>query len=224
MDFGKAFSYVFEDEEWLKKIGLAGVITLIPIIGQFVIVGWGLEIVRRVIEDDPEPLPDFTEFGDFLVKGLLVFLVGFVFFLPVILVQGCNVAFIPLLERGDATVETAFGILTSCIVCLTVLYSIVMAFFLPAAVGNYAAKGELSAAFKFRELFQLVKKNFGPYLLVVLGSWVAGLIASLGVIACVIGVLFTSAYSYAVTAHLIGQAYERDTGAVDMNEPIPDAG
>jgi len=224
MDFGKAFSYVFEDEEWLKKIGLAGVITLIPIIGQFVIAGWGLEIVRRVIEDDPEPLPDFVEFGDFLVKGLLVFLVGFVFFLPVILVQGCNAAFIPLLERGDATVETAFGILTSCIVCLTVLYSIVMAFFLPAAVGNYAAKGELSAAFKFRELFQLVKKNFGPYLLVVLGSWVAGLIAGLGVIACVIGVLFTSAYSYAVTAHLIGQAYERDTGAVDMNEPIPDAG
>lgn len=224
MDFGKAFSFVFEDEEWLKKIGLAGVITLIPIVGQFVIAGWGLEIVRRVIEGDPEPLPDFAEFGDFLVKGLLVFLIGFVFFLPVIIIQGCNAAFIPLLDQGDTAAETAFGILTSCIVCLTVLYSLVMAFFLPAAVGNYAAKGELSAAFKFRELFQLVKKNFGAYLLVVLGSWIAGLIAGVGVIACVIGVLFTSAYSYAITAHLIGQAYQQDAGVVDMDEPIPDAG
>jgi hypothetical protein len=224
MDFGKAFSYVFEDEEWLKKIGLAGVIALIPIIGQFVIVGWGLEIVRRVIEDDPEPLPDFTEFGDFLVKGLLIFLVGFVFFLPPILLIACNLTLLPVFDPAGSGGETGFTIITICLVCLNLLYGIVASFFLPAAVGNYAAKGELSAAFKLRELFQLVKKNFGPYLLVVLGSWVAVLIASLGVIACVIGVLFTSAYSYAVTAHLIGQAYERDTGAVDMNEPIPDAG
>lgn len=221
MDFGKAFSFVFEDEDWLKKIGLAGIISLIPLIGQFVVVGWGFEIIRRVIEDDPEPLPDFTEFGDFLVKGLLVSLVIFVFFLPVIIIQGCNASVIPFLERADDTLTTAFGILTSCIACLTLLYSIVVSFFVPAAVGNYAAKGELRAAFRFGEIFQLVKKNIGGYLLVILGSWVAGLVASLGVIACVIGVLFTSAYSVTVTSHLVGQAYGKASPVVDVEEPIP---
>ena len=225
MEFGKAFSFVFDDEEWLKKIGLAGVISLIPLIGQFVIVGWGFEIIRRVIEEDPVPLPDFSEFGDFLVKGLLVSLVVLVFFLPVILIQGCNASLIPFLERGDEAVGTAFGILTSCIVCLTLVYSLVMGFFLPAAVGNYAAKGEMGAAFRFREVYQLVRKNLGGYLLVILGSWVAGLIASLGVIACAIGVLFTSVYSSAVTSHLVGQAYNQASGGIadtlEGEEPIP---
>lgn len=221
MDFGKAFSFVFEDEDWLKKIGLAGIISLIPLLGQFVVAGWGFEIIRRVMEEDPEPLPDFSEFGDYLVKGLLVSLVIFVFFLPVIIIQGCNASIIPFLEQADDTLATAFGILTSCIVCLTLVYSIVMGFFLPAAIGNFAATGELRAAFRFGEIFQLVKKNVGAYLLVILGSWVAGLVASLGVIACVIGVLFTSAYSAAVTSHLIGQAYSKATPVVDVEEPIP---
>lgn len=221
MDFGKAFSFVFEDEDWLKKIGLAGIISLIPLLGQFVVAGWGFEIIRRVIEEDPEPLPDFSEFGDYLVKGLLVSLVIFVFFLPVIIIQGCNASIIPFLEQADDTLATAFGILTSCIVCLTLVYSIVMGFFLPAAIGNFAATGELRSAFRFGEIFQLVKKNVGAYLLVILGSWVAGLVASLGVIACVIGVLFTSAYSAAITSHLIGQAYSKATPVVDVEEPIP---
>ena len=28
MDFGKAFSFVFEDEDWIKKIGVGGLISL----------------------------------------------------------------------------------------------------------------------------------------------------------------------------------------------------
>ena len=221
MEFGKAFSFVFDDEEWLKKISLAGIISLIPFIGQLVVAGWGVEIIRRVIEEDPQPLPDFAEFGDYLVKGLLAALIILVFMLPVIVVQGCNASLIPLLERGEEGIATAFGILTSCIVCLTLLYSIVVSFFIPAAVGRFAAKGELGAAFKFRKLFELVKNNLGPYLLVILGSWVAGLVASLGVIACVIGVIFTSVYATAVTSHLVGQAYQESTPVLEAEEPIP---
>jgi len=41
MDFGKAFSFVFEDEDWIKKIGVGGLISLIPVIGVFLVLGWG---------------------------------------------------------------------------------------------------------------------------------------------------------------------------------------
>jgi len=31
MDFGRAFTFAFQDPDWLKKVGLAAVIFLIPI-------------------------------------------------------------------------------------------------------------------------------------------------------------------------------------------------
>jgi hypothetical protein len=223
MDFGKAFTFVFEDEEWIKKIGLAGLISLIPIIGWFFLIGWGFKVTRRVIAGDPNPLPDWSELGDFLVKGLLVSVVAFVYSLPVIVIQGCSASLIPLFGSGDQEVlVTIISIFTACVSCFSVLYGIVMGLVLPAAIGNYAAKDEFGAAFRFGEVFRLVRKDLGAYIIVLLGSIVASLVASLGVIACVIGVLFTSAYALVVNGHLIGQAYNRAASSVlPEEEAVP---
>ena len=35
MNYSRAFSYVFDDKNWLSKLLIAGLISLIPIIGQF---------------------------------------------------------------------------------------------------------------------------------------------------------------------------------------------
>ena len=210
MDFGKAFSFVFEDEEWLKKIGIAGLIFLIPILGQFVVIGWGTEITRRVIQNHPEPLPDWDDFMGYLVTGLQVFVIGFVYLLPVIFFQGCPAVFIPFLGSAggnDDTIMTIFSIFTACLGCLTFLYAIVISVVLPAAISNFAAKDELKAAFSLGEVFGMVRNNIGAYAMVLLGSLAAGFFASLGAIACVIGMVFTSAYAYAMNGHLWGQAY-----------------
>jgi hypothetical protein len=91
------------------------------------------------------------------------------------------------------------------------LYSIFVGLMIPAAIGKLADTDELKAAFRFGEVFGLVRDNVGAYVIVLLGSLVASLVASLGVIACVIGVLFTGAYSFAINGHLIGQAYKQAT-------------
>ncbi len=49
MDFGKAFTYAFEDQDWLKKLGIGGLLLLIPIFGILAVMGWTVEITRRVI-------------------------------------------------------------------------------------------------------------------------------------------------------------------------------
>ena len=54
MEFGKSFTYVFEDDDWITKILLAAVIAFIPIIGPLAVAGWGVEITKRAIQKDPE--------------------------------------------------------------------------------------------------------------------------------------------------------------------------
>ena len=224
MDFGKAFSFVFEDEDWIKKIVVGGLISLIPVIGAFLVLGWGVEVIKRVIRDDAEILPDWSDFGGYLARGFMVFLVAFVYMLPVILLQVCSS--LPFLyESADDTLITIFTIVTVCFGCLTTLYSIAAYLFLPAAIANYADTDDISAAFKLGEIFKMVRDNIGTYAMVLLGGIVAGLVASLGTIACVIGVLFTSVYSFAINGHLWGQAYKisKPGGASDPAKPLPAA-
>lgn len=55
MDFGLAFSYVFKDRDWLKKISILALVSLIPILGQIVVYGWMMNIAKRVMNHDPAP-------------------------------------------------------------------------------------------------------------------------------------------------------------------------
>lgn len=220
MEFGRAFTFVFEDEEWIKKVLLAGVILLIPVIGWLAVGGWLVEIVRRVIAKDPNPLPDWSDFGGYIGKGFQAFVIAFVYELPLLLLQGCLQGAILLVSDpsvgSDETVTTLVTIASLCFGCISLLYGIFMGFVLPAALGNFAAQGSLGAGFRFGEVFGLVKAAPGAYLIVLLGGFVASIVASLGVIACIVGVLFTSAYAYAVVGHLSGQAY-----LVAKGEPAP---
>ena len=96
--------------------------------------------------------------------------------------------------------------------CVTFILAILAAFIIPAAYANFAVKGSFGAAFSFGEVFGLIKAAPGAYVLVLLGSILAGIIGMLGVIACVIGVIFTMAYASAIMGHLYGQAYNAATG------------
>ncbi|MFM8322437.1 MAG: DUF4013 domain-containing protein [Chloroflexota bacterium] len=223
MDFGKAFTYVFDDPDWLKKIGIAGAIALgsmllsiiiVGIAGFIVLAGWMLEIVRRVINRDPRPLPEWDDFGGYFSKGIKAFVVGLVYSLPLILVNVC-IQIIPLIVAGggdpssDAAGAMAGGIaaLSICLGCFSFIYSLLMAAVLPAAMGQLAVTGEMGSAFRFGEIIAMVRGNLGAYVMVVLGTLVAQIVASLGIIACGIGFAFTTAYAMAVQGHLYGQAY-----------------
>lgn len=216
MNFGRAFTYVTEDPEWLKKIGIAALVMLIPVIGQIVVIGWALEITRRVINNEPEMLPDWSNFGEYLSKGFQGFVINFVYLLPVMIVSGCSQSITPLLtavgnNAGGDTVQAitaVASILTICLSCFMIVYEVAIGFILPAALGNFVATGQIGAGFRFGEVIGLVRAAPGPYFMVLLGMLISGVLASLGLIACIIGVLVTFAYAYAIDAHFWGQAYK----------------
>ena len=224
MDYGLAFSYVFEDEDWVKKLAVASVLCL-TVIGIIPVLGWGLEVIRRVIKEDPDPLPDWSEFGQYFVKGLLILLVIFVYNLPITILGACNAGAGTLLgTMGEDFAEPLIWILTSCLSCLYILYGLGVSLILPAALGNYAASGEFGSVFKLGEIFKIVKDNLGNYGLVFLGMLLSYIIAPLGTIACGIGVAFTTAYAILFNSHLMGQAYKVAAPGGELPaEPIPDA-
>ena len=57
MDFGLALTYQFKDPNWPKKLLVAALISLIPVIGWFFVFGWSLEVTRRVIQNETQALP-----------------------------------------------------------------------------------------------------------------------------------------------------------------------
>lgn len=212
MDFGLAFSYVFQDKDWLRKVGIVALISLIPILGQLVLIGWSLNITKRVIDRHPEPLPE-VDFGGDLGRGFSALVIGFVYSLPIslfTLVFGILDSIVASQSSSDA-VMTIIAILSLCFSLFAFIYGVAMAIVLPAAYGNFVAKGNLTAGFALGEVFGLVRANIGAYLIVLLGMFVAGLIAPLGTILCIIGVILTYAYSVTVMGHLYGQAYNAAT-------------
>lgn len=224
MDFGKAFTFPFEDQEWIKKLGIAGGIALVSLVLTVVLIGlagfillggWMVELTRRVINRDPNPLPDWDDFGGYFSKGLQVFVVGLVYALPSILLSAC-VQLLPLAVQdgsADDTMVMAVSTVSICVGCLSFLYSIFLGLVLPAAIGRLAATGQIAPAFRFGEVIGMVRSNIGAYVMVLIGGFLASIISGLGIIACGIGIAFTMAYAMAINGHLYGQAYNASGGA-----------
>jgi hypothetical protein len=218
MNYGYAFSFQFEDDEWIKKFAIAALFTLIPVIGPFFLAGWGLEITRRVIKKDPEPLPEWTDFGTYIVKGIQLVIIGFVYALPIILVQACTQGLYAAGTEefyGDDAFVAISILVQTCMGCLTFLYAICLGLFLPAAIGHFAAEDEIGAAFRVGEIFRILRAGPAAYVIILLASFVMPFVAMLGLVFCLIGVLFTFPYVLTVIQYLYGEAYRTCRESID---------
>ena len=222
MDFGLSFSYVFKDKEWFKKLAIPALCSLIPVVGQFILAGWGYQATKNVIDGKVEnALPDL-DFGGDLVRGFLAAVIALLYGLPVmIIVIIANLIFTFSTDTSGEAIAVIMTIFGACLGIIALLFGILIAFMSVAGVANFIAKGRFGAAFNFKEVFGLLKKSFVSWLLVIIGQMIAlGIIAPLGLIVCVIGVLLTSAYGIAIYSHLLGQAYNKSAtpalGEVDV--------
>lgn len=210
MKFGQAFSFMFKDPEWIKKVLLTGLILLIPLVGGFYLVGWMIEIVRRVIQEQPDALPGI-EFGKFIGQGFKAMIISLVYNIPTSLFAAPIGAVWAVAMTGDESLQTVAMVLTVCCGLLLLVYGILSLLLVPAAWGNFAAKGTLGAGLRFGEVFALLKAAPGAYLMAFLGIIVGNLIAPLGSILCGVGYFFTQPYASGLVAHLYGQAYKQAT-------------
>jgi hypothetical protein len=214
MDLGKAFSFVFEDPNWVGKIVIGGILAIIPIIGWILVIGYMIAVARNVIRGDEHPLPEWSDFGRIIVDGAYGIVISLVYVLPIIIVACIFYAPAIALFSGDNGDLGAIGTLfTCCFTTFAVIYGFVAGwFFIPAALGRYADTDDLMAGLRFGEVLAISRANPMVFLMALLVSWVASFLAGFGVILCCVGVLFTSFYAQCVTGHIYGQAYREAKG------------
>ncbi|PKN86143.1 MAG: hypothetical protein CVU46_08755 [Chloroflexi bacterium HGW-Chloroflexi-8] len=207
MKFGDAFTFVFQDPDWFKKIIIPGLIgVLIPIIGQLVLLGWGLKVTLNIIRNNPNPLPEM-DFGDDLSRGFKAGVVSFVYSIPMIIFYVPIIVLSAAAANGDDNMAVIVAIASTCFGLLMMLYGIAMAYILPAAYARTVVEDSIGAGLSIKEVFTLIKKAPMSYLLVLVGVIASSFISSLGTIACGIGIFLTVPYASVILGHLYGQAY-----------------
>ncbi|MBM4457878.1 MAG: DUF4013 domain-containing protein [Chloroflexi bacterium] len=224
MDFGKSFTFMFEDPNWVRKLGIGTLVTLagiflspvlIGLAGVFMLMGYGLDVVRNVLDGKEHPLPEWEDWGGFLIRGLKIFGVYLLWCLPFIIVAiplGIGAALTS--DNGRGVLEALGILITICGSCLAILYGLFLTLITPAIYIRLAATDRFAAAFEIGRLWALTRDNLDNVIIaLILGYIVAGIIsviiAFLGVFAILIGLLvslpFAILWQYLVQGHLFGQ-------------------
>ncbi len=221
MDIGKSFTYVFEDPNWIVKVLIGGIVSVIPIVN-FAVVGYMLTTLRNVAEGQPTPLPEWGDFGNHFMKGLYAVVGGIVYFLPAIVVYCCIILLTSLLPGSAGTVSGRnaannvggiVGLVVTCLGCLVGLYSLVAGLTIYAPLTRFAmSANQLSVFWDLRGNFDFITRNLSNYIIAILIALVASFVASLGLILCVVGVIFTEFWSSMVTANIFGQLWRQSEG------------
>lgn len=223
MDIGKALGFVFEDEEWIKKILLGALIMLIPIFGQFAVIGYAIALMRNVMAGVSRPLPTWENLGHYFVDGLMFWIATVIYALP-FLVLICPIALVWTLPAFAAEQEnlvnvlaSVAGLVTAGLGCLAVLYGILLALLTPVLQIRYAETGEIGACLLFGEVFRFLSTHAGNVIVSQLIVWAAGAVVMSLVSALTLGLLTlpASAWLAVFSGHLYGQI-GRQAGVVPL--------
>lgn len=220
MEFGKALTYPFDDDEWLSKLGIAVAVSLIqiviPVIGLVPLYGWQVRLIKNVKDGAELPLPDWQDFGDYIMKGLMVLGANIVYQLPVLLF-GCVAAIAGSVAGGGLAAASEYGtdpealgpvvsIVMACCGCLAMLYSIVANAAFAAGLLRFADTETFSTFMEFGTNLGLVRDNLGAFIMALIYIILGAVLFVVGsLITLTLGfLLYTAALTY-FSGHILGQ-------------------
>lgn len=213
MDVGRAFTFAFEDPNWLKKLLIGGALLFIPVFGWLVVGGYWMRIIRGAYQGDDTPLPEWDQLGDDFVLGLKGAVALFVWWLPFLVVLLTFVCLsIPFwiaanTNNGAATALFAIPSLIGWtgVSLASVLFQVVMLAIQPLIIGRIAVSGELADGFRAREILREIRLAPIPLLIVVALEYGIRSVTGFGILICIVGLAFTTFAGFVLLSHLYGQ-------------------
>lgn len=209
-DLGRAFTFPFEDPDWVKKFLLGALFMLLclVVVGIFILVGYFVQVTQRVIRRDEKPLPEWQDIGIMLVVGFKYSVVYLIYSLPLIVLM------IPMFIlsvvgaiSGSGTISMFSSFYTIVMMLIIIPYALVFTLLQPIIFARFAVNESISEALDISALIRTFKRNWQHTLIVALIATGIQAFAGLGIILFVIGILATIFYSHLVTAYLYGALY-----------------
>jgi hypothetical protein len=221
MDVSKSFRFVKDDTQWLSKLLIGVLMSVLSflILPALILQGYVVKIIRHVMGGNRDDLPEWDDYGKLLKDGFFVVVAEIIYTLPFIILMIVGFAatggMAGLADRGSdlaAIAATGGGLM---MVCLTILFIVALLFLMPAILIQYAIKDDFGALFRFGEVFDIVRNHTADILIVFLVSLAATMAFSLliGVVfatiilipLAILLILAVSPYISYVTGHLYGQ-------------------
>jgi hypothetical protein len=235
MDIAKALTFITEDERWGEKLAvgvgimlISGLLApvLIGIVGFLIVAGYCIRLLQNVRDGQPRPLPEWNQWSEDFVRGLKIFVVTFIWALPIFVVVvplGVGAA---LADSGREAAEIFGGLILFGSISLTMLYGLVVAFLTPGFTIAFARDEEIRSGLQLTEIWRWTQRHLGQILLIgiiyLAASFALSIVAMVtGLLLCGIGLIATIPLSALVTMlfqhHLYGQL------ARDVQQPATPA-
>jgi len=219
VDFGRSFTFVTEDPDWIKKILIGGVFSLAcaVLVGIPFVLGYFSRTLRNVVAGEPRPMPEWDDLGGLFNEGLrlaAVYLLYTLGFLAIIAALGCIVMLPAMALSGrHGDLSGAFGVLGGLGVValygLVLLVSLALYVYMPAALARSAMRGTVADGFAWREILGFITANLGNYLITLVIYLLASFLAQFGFLLCCVGIFPAAFWGYMVLAVALGQTVRR---------------
>jgi hypothetical protein len=244
------FRFPFDDRQSKERFwigtGLIFAGFIIPIIPGLFVYGYVLRIIRSTSQGEVPSMAAWDDWSGMLSLGFRGAIVNLVFTLPALIVFMFGYAayfgsflLLPLSSSSDpkaaaASVLAMFAGMGTLFISLAIGSILLMLGLipLPASVSHFVAKDQISAAFRVREWWRILSRNWLGYFISfvivagILGLTYFGLLALYYtiILAC-LAVLITipiTFYTMLVGGALFGEAYRQ--GVESLRQPLVDGG
>jgi Protein of unknown function (DUF4013) len=200
-----AFVWPVRDPAWLTKLLIIALTLLIPVVGAINAIGWMLASIDLLRAGDERLAP--AHLG-YLGRGIRLFAVNVVYSLAIGLVVA--VIYVPAVlmasreSQGAASADLISAAIALSLLAFSIatLGSLVLNFLTPSIV-LATDRGGIAGGLSVGSVLRHARANLADTLIAGLMLIAAGFIGSVGLIACGIGVLFTTAYALAMQAWVV---------------------
>ncbi|KOX97247.1 DUF4013 domain-containing protein [Halorubrum tropicale] len=215
--------------DWVGRIVVGGVLGFLSVlvIPTFAVLGYLVRVLERTVAGEEEP-PEFTDWADLFVKGVVATLIAIVYSIVPLLAYGVLVAAVAGVGAGIGGDLGALIGLTGALLALAFIPVLLFVYYaVPAALTAYAARGEASAAF---DVGLLTPTLFSvEYLLAVLvpilvavGVFVVSVVLIVTVVGAVL-VPFVQFYGQVAVFRMFGTAFADQSDGIDVGTASDDA-
>lgn len=235
MDVAKAFTFVTEDEGWVRKLGIGALVSLLSflLVPIPLLSGYLVAVTRNVMNGVAQPLPEWDDLGGLFKDGLAIILAQLIYTLPFWLLACiaffATIGISGLSEVSEDLAAASFLATFGLVGCLMLIVILALMFISPAIVIQYVRTNDLAACFRFAEVIAIVRNNIGDILIALLATFgasmafsvvlsVLNVVPCLGqIVALVLGIL-AGPYFLALSGHLYGQIAAKTAGKAALYE------